>query len=225
MNQPLPTGGFKWVTPDEISRLVSKGYLLEVDVRYPKELHDSHDDLPFTFEKMEINKVAKLVPNLYNKEKYAIHSRALDQALKHGLILEKVHRIIEFNQSAWLKPYIDFNKDLRTKAKNDFEKDFFKLMNNSVQWRGGSEAAREAARLMTPPQSYFFCLLVWDAYYVVGTTCNDRRSLNTFEWMWVLQAPSSSMVDSWWRSRGLALWKLQRICILRYPILGLILPI
>ena len=58
--------------------------------------------------------------------------RALDQALKHGLILEKVHHVIEFNQSALLKPYIDFNTQLRTQVKNDFEKDFFKLMNNAV---------------------------------------------------------------------------------------------
>ena len=98
---------------------------------------------------------------------------------------------------------------------------------NYSQWRGGSEAVGEAARLMAPPppKSYFFCLLVWDAYHVVGTTCNDRRSLrNTFEWMRTLQAPSSSMVESWWRSRGRAPWKLQRICILRYLILDLILP-
>ena len=141
MSQLLPTGGFKWVnnlsrfTPKEIARLAkhgSKGYLLEVDVKYPKELHDLHNDFPFMCEKMEINKVAKLVPNLYNKKKYLIHMRASDQALKHGLILEKVHRTIEFNKSAWLKPYIDFNTELRMKAKNDFEKDFFKLMNNAV---------------------------------------------------------------------------------------------
>ena len=138
MIQPLPTGGFKWVgdvTPEEIGRIAkhgSKCYLLEVDVKYPKELHDLHNDLPFMCEKLKINGVEKLVPNLYDKEKYVIHIRALDQALRHGLILEKVHRVIEFNQSAWLKPYIDFNTDLRTKAKNDFEKDFFKLMNNSV---------------------------------------------------------------------------------------------
>ena len=94
----------------------------------------------------------------------------------------------------------------------------------ACQWRGGSEAAGEAARLMAPPpQSYFFCLLVWDAYHVVGTTCNDCRSLrNTFEWMWALQAPNSRVLVG--RSRGLAPWKLQRFCILRYLILGLILP-
>ena len=120
------------MTPDEIAKLENKGYLLEVDVKYPKELHDSHNELLFMCEKMKINRVEKLVPNLYDKKKYVIHIRALVQALKHGLILEKVHRVVEFNQSAWLKPYIDFNTELKTKAKNDFEKDFFKLMNNAV---------------------------------------------------------------------------------------------
>ena len=82
MSQPLPTGGFKWVndvsrfTPNKIGRLAkhgSKGYLLEVDVKYPKKLHDLHNDLPFMREKMKINKVGKLVPNLYDKKKYVIH--------------------------------------------------------------------------------------------------------------------------------------------------------
>ena len=141
MGQPLPTGGFKWVndvrrfTSEKTGRLAkhgSKGYLLEVDVKYPKELHGLHNDLPFMCEKMKINKVEKLVPNLHDKKKYVIHIRALDQALKHGLILEKVHRVIEFEQSAWLKPYIDFNTKLKTQAKNEFEKDFFKLANNAV---------------------------------------------------------------------------------------------
>ena len=99
---------------------------------YPGDLHDSHNDLPFMPERMVINGVTKLNPNLYDKDKYVIHIATLDQALKHRLILEKVHRVIEFNQSALLKPYIDFNTQLRTKAWNDFEKDFFKLMNNSV---------------------------------------------------------------------------------------------
>ena len=73
-------------------------------------------------EKLIINGAEKLFPNLYDKKKYVIHIRALDQALKHGLVLEKIHRAIEFNQSDWMKGYIDFNTQLRTKATNDFEK-------------------------------------------------------------------------------------------------------
>ena len=137
MSQPLPTSNFKWVEIDldQISDLATskiKRYLLEVDVRYPTELHDSHNDLPFMCEKMKISKVKKLVPNLRDKKNYVIHIRALDQALRNGLVIERVHRAIEFNQTDWMKPYIDFNTKLRTAATNDFEKDFFKLMNNSV---------------------------------------------------------------------------------------------
>ena len=73
-----------------------------------------------------------MIPNLYDKKKCIIHIRALKQAIDHGLILEKIHRCIRFRQSAWMKEYIDFNTRLRTAAKNDFEKDFYKLMNNSV---------------------------------------------------------------------------------------------
>ena len=82
--------------------------------------------------KMKINGVEKLVPNLHYKKKYVIHIKALKQAIDHGLVLEKIHRAIEFKQSAWMREYIDFNTTLRTAAKNDFEKDFYKLMNNSV---------------------------------------------------------------------------------------------
>ena len=81
---------------------------------------------------MKIDKCKKLVCYLRNKKKYVLHIRSLKQALNHGLKLKKVHRIIEFNQEAWLKPYIDMNTELRKIAKNDFEKDFFKLMNNAV---------------------------------------------------------------------------------------------
>ena len=137
ISQPLPTGGFKWVKvkSEEISRLAklkSKGYLLEIEVKYRKELHDFHNDLPFMCERLKITLVEKLVPNLFDKVRYVIHIRALDQALKLRLILEKIHRAIEFNQSDWMKGYIDFNTQLRTQEKNDFEKDFYKLMNNSV---------------------------------------------------------------------------------------------
>ena len=88
MSQPLPTGGFKWldVSPNEISELATqtdKGYLLEVDVSYPKELHNPHNDLPFMCERMEINRVEKLVPNLRDKKNYVIHIQALNQVLQH----------------------------------------------------------------------------------------------------------------------------------------------
>ena len=137
MSQPLPAGGFKWVdvNPKEISELATrtdKGYVLEVDVSYPKELHNSHNDLPFMCERIEINGVEKLVPNLRDKKNYVICIQALNQALHHGLRLDRIHRAIEFDQSPWLKTYIDFNTQLRMAATNDFEKDFFKLMNNSV---------------------------------------------------------------------------------------------
>ena len=137
MSQPLPTGRFKWVdvNPNQISELATltdKGYILEVDVRYPTELHDSHNDFPFMCERMEINGVEKLVPNFRDKKSYVIHIQALNQALQHGLRLDRIHRAIEFNQSPWLKTYIDFNTQTRMAATNNFEKDFYKLMNNSV---------------------------------------------------------------------------------------------
>ena len=137
MSQSPPTGGFKWVdiNPIEISKLATrtdKGYILEVDVSYPKDLHDSHNDLPFLCERIEINGVEKLVPNLRDKKNYVIHIQALNQALQHRLRLDRIHRVIEFDQSPWLKTYIDFNTQLRMAATNDFEKDFFKLMDNLV---------------------------------------------------------------------------------------------
>ena len=81
---------------------------------------------------MKIDKTQKLVCNLRDKKKYVIHVSILKQALNHGLKLKKVHRVMKFNQEAWLKKYIDINTELRKKASNDFEKDFFKLMNNAL---------------------------------------------------------------------------------------------
>ena len=141
MSQKLPVNSFKWVKNtskideefienyDEDS---DKGYILEVDVKYSRKLHDLHSDLPFLPKRMKIDKCKKLVCNLRNKKKYGVHIRSLKQALNHGLKLQKVHRIIEFNQEAWLKNYINMNTELRKIVKNGFEKDFFKLMNNAV---------------------------------------------------------------------------------------------
>ena len=91
-----------------------------------------HKDLPFLPERKKVNKVEKLICNIEDKEKYVMHIKVLKQALNHGLVLKKVHRVIQFNQEDWLKPYIDMNTKLRKEAKNEFEKDFFKLMNNAV---------------------------------------------------------------------------------------------
>ena len=141
MSQKLPVNGFKWVK--DTSRINeefiknynknnNKGYILEVDAKYPKKLHDMHCALPFLPKRMKIDKCKKLVCNLLNKNKYVVHIKSLKQALNQGLKFKKIHRTIEFNQEAWLKPYIDVNMELRKLAKDDFEKDLFKLMDNVV---------------------------------------------------------------------------------------------
>ena len=89
-------------------------------------------DLPFLPERLKIGNCNKLGCDFYDKENYVDHIKALKQALNHGLILKKWHRVIQFNQKAWLEPYIDMNTKLRKEARNYFEKDFFKLMNNAV---------------------------------------------------------------------------------------------
>ena len=124
MSQKLPVRGFKWeknmlkFTKEFLKNFdedSDKRYILEVDFKYPKKLHDLHSDLPFSSER--IDKCRKLACNLYNKKKYVVHIRSLKQALNHGLILKKVHRVVQFNQEAWLKPYIDMNTELRKKSK------------------------------------------------------------------------------------------------------------
>ena len=137
MSQNLPVGGFKWIDCKnidifELVKVKGKGYLLEVEVSYPEELHDYHNDLPFMCEKIRVGGVEKLIPNLYYKMKYVIHITCLVQAVQHGLVLDHIHRVIEFKESNWMKGYIDFNTRLRTLATDDFERDFYKLMNNSV---------------------------------------------------------------------------------------------
>ena len=157
MSQSLPVGDFKWLPPedfilDNYTDDTRKGVILEVDLEYPEELHHLHNDYPLASEKIliadhmlspyckglkdseniSIGKVRKLVPNLMNKEKYVLHYRNLQQYLSLGMKLKKVHRVLEFTQKPWMKKYIDFNTEKRKMAKNSFEKDFFKLMNNSV---------------------------------------------------------------------------------------------
>ena len=160
MSQYLPTGGFKWLSQKQIEKInlgkytddSKKGLILEVDLEYPTELHNSHNDYPLGPEKVKVTNemlsdyckkiqkkfnissglVHKLIPTLNDKQKYVLHYKNLQSYLNLGLKLKRVHRVLEFNQSPWLKQYIDFNTQKRTNAKNSFEKDLFKLMNNSV---------------------------------------------------------------------------------------------
>ena len=142
MSKKLPIHSFKWLTSGEMENLFNNRVvqvwektpcILEVDLEYPENLHDLHNDYPFCPERVECkNRVEKLIPNLRDKTKYVIHYKNLIQCLKAGLKLKKIQRGIKFIESEWLKPYIEMNTNLRTKAKNNFEKDFFKLMNNSV---------------------------------------------------------------------------------------------
>ncbi|XP_071054991.1 uncharacterized protein [Onthophagus taurus] len=144
MSQYMPVNEFVWLDATQIGsfefRNVSDtsdyGYILDVDIEYPRELHDLHNDLPFLAENIcppNSKSVSdkRLIPNLFNKKNYVIHYRNLKHAVAHGLIVRK-NRILSFKQSAWLKPYIDVSTHLRQTAKNSFEKDFFKLMNNAV---------------------------------------------------------------------------------------------
>ena len=143
LSQKLPIGNFKWIEKDDLSKFdenfiknfdktSDKGHILELDIESPKNLHKLHSDLPFLPERMKINKCSKLVFMVHDNENYVVHIRVLKQALNNGLILKKVHRVTEFRQEALFKHYTDMNTKLRTEAKNDFEKDFLKLMNNVV---------------------------------------------------------------------------------------------
>ena len=141
LSEKLPIKGFKWMVDisgiDEnfvksYNKNSGKGYVLKLDVHCPRELQNLDCDLPFLPEKMVVNNTKKLICNLQDKKDYVVHINVLKQALDHGFKLIKVHQVIEFDQEARLKEYINFNTELRKKATNDFEKDFFKLMNNAV---------------------------------------------------------------------------------------------
>lgn len=159
MVQSLPKSGFHFVDveshKDEVLNAredSENGFIVEVDLEYPEELHDLHNDYPLAPERVKVGNdmlsdyakslknsmnmkgviVEKLVPNLNNKTKYVVHYRNLQYYLQKGLRITKFHRILKFKQSKWLEPYIMFNTDKRAQAKNAFEKDFYKLMNNAV---------------------------------------------------------------------------------------------
>ena len=163
MYEYLPYEGFKWLkNVDEFDVMLFKecnsiekspiGYFLEVDLEYPDELYELHNDYPLASEKLAVSNdmlskpskkisdkyeikvgdVKKLNPNLRNKTNYVVHYRSLQMYLSLGMKLTKIHRVLKFKQSDWMKKYIDFNNEKIMNAANEFEKDFFKLLINSV---------------------------------------------------------------------------------------------
>lgn len=142
MTKKLPISDFKFLSKEEIDKFnvfnVSDdneyGYILEVDMMYPEKLHELHRDLPFAPEKFTPigSKTQKLIANLYDKYSYVIHYTHLKVCLNNGLVLKNIHRIIQFKQDNFLKKYIDLNTKLRQASSSPFQKDFFKLLNNSI---------------------------------------------------------------------------------------------
>ena len=138
MSKPLPVGGFEWMSEKELENweeFVEEegvGCILEVDLEYPAELHDFHNDFPLAPEKMILGKVEKLTQNLRDKEKMVLHGKNLQLYLSLGMKLKLIRRGLKFQEKDFMKNYIDKNTFLRSQAKNDFEKALFKLMNNSV---------------------------------------------------------------------------------------------
>ena len=146
MSQPLPYGNFRWVNADSvIPKKKGYGHIYEVDLEYPEELHDLHNDYPCASEKIKVSddmlsdycreikdkfnissgNVNKLIPTLGDKKNYVLHEENLKLYLSLGLKLKKKHRVLEFSEKPWLKKYIDFNTEKRKNAENAFEKDFF----------------------------------------------------------------------------------------------------
>lgn len=140
MSMPLPYGNFKWKNPQDILDITSLskhgnvGYILDCDFEYPENLHDHHYDLPLLPESLipPEGKHKKLLTTLNNKERYVAHFWTVQQAIQLGLKVTKIHRVLEFSQSCWLKPYIVSNTNKRTASSSAFQKDFFKLMNNAI---------------------------------------------------------------------------------------------
>ena len=152
MCQYLPTGGFRILSEEEVGKLdldtledeSDYGYIYEIDLRYPIELHDKHDDYPLAPQLLEIDSAVysptqssiypksppqkKLTPNLMDKSNYVVHYRKLELYVQLGLVITQVNRVLAFKQSPWLKQYIDFNTHHRSLS----DIDFFKLVNNSV---------------------------------------------------------------------------------------------
>ncbi|XP_074604049.1 uncharacterized protein LOC141857450 [Brevipalpus obovatus] len=164
LKQPMPFSEFEWVEEKNFDKVfeeilgkahTSLGYILEVDLMIPHELHDLYDEYPLAPEKITISKEElskhqkdllgrmaqrgfrwvpseKLIPNLYPKKKYVVHYRTLKFYIEHGMKVEKCHRILSFREKAWIEPYVDLCTSRRQQATTNFQKDFWKLLVNSL---------------------------------------------------------------------------------------------
>ena len=235
----LPYGGFRWLETDEIDKLDIKTinsdgeicYILEVDLEYPKHLHDIHSDYPLAVEKkiitedqiipvnqefLKINKEkfrpsTKLVPDLHNKIKYVCSLRNLQLYLNKGRVLKKIHRVLVANQKNYMSSYIEFNSLKRQAAKTDFEKDFFKLLNNSVSGkfiesvrkRTNLEVVRDikrANKLTSKPQFIGFNILDKDVTLVQTTKRKIKLDKPLSSGFMVLENAKYIMYDFWYNT-------------------------
>ena len=127
MSKPLPVRDFEWMNENELENWKNIPCILKVDLEYPENLHDLHNEYPLAAEKLKVGNVEKLVSNLNDKEKYVLHCENLKQYESLGLKITKIHKGIKFKEENFMKKYIDLNTNLRTNAKNQFEKDFFQI--------------------------------------------------------------------------------------------------
>ena len=134
---PLPFSDFRWLSKNEIDEMMHdhtkiKSCTLRVDLKYPRELHDLHNEYPLAVQSVTVDGVKKLIPNLHDKERYVVHHETLRCYLRNGMVLKKIHEGISYVEKDFMKKFIDINAEARKVAKDDFEKDFYKLMSNSV---------------------------------------------------------------------------------------------
>ena len=239
MMSKVPYGGFRWLETNEIDNLDIKTinsdgeicFILEVDLDYPKHLHDNHSDYPLAVEKkiitedqispvnqefLKINKEkfrpsTKLVPDLHNKIKYVCSLRNLQLYLNKGLVLKKIHRVLVANQKNYMSSYIEFNSLKRQAAKTDFEKDFFKLLNNSVygkfiesvRKRTNVEVVRDikrANKLTSKPQFIGFNILDKDVTLVQTTKRKIKLDKPLSSGFMVLENAKYIMYDFWYNT-------------------------
>ena len=168
-----------------------------MDVKYPKRLHELHSDLPSLSERMEINKCKKIVCNLFNKKNYVTHINSLKQALNHGLKLKKIHRVIEFNQKEWLKPYIDMNTELRKLAKNEV---FGKTMENIRKHRDIKLVTtdKKRSKLVSEPNYHAINLISEDLSIIEMKKTKVKMNKPIYLGLSILEISKILMYEFWY---------------------------